>query len=98
MADEPTEVTLHPVAPRMKGNDGRPKPYVGPDRKDYEAFHAKTVGPQSDEFWGNVSIASLHLLDRSRSNPADLLGSGCSRASRVGPPFQDHSHWRFRER
>lgn len=45
----------YPVAARMLGNDGRPKPYVGPGLEDYKKLHATTIGDHSDEFWASVS-------------------------------------------
>ena len=44
---------IYPIAPRMR--EGLKKPHVGPSRKDYEGLHSKTVGEDSDEWWGNVS-------------------------------------------
>lgn len=44
-----------PVAVRMTGIQGRPKPHVGPSIKEYQKFHASTVGKDSDEFWRKVS-------------------------------------------
>lgn len=55
MADDQSP-SFHPIAPRVKGTDGRPKPHVGPSKSDYEQHHAKTVGPQSDEWWAKVRL------------------------------------------
>lgn len=56
MADDQSPPSFHPIAPRVKGTDGRPKPHVGPSKSDYEQHHAKTVGPQSDEWWAKVRL------------------------------------------
>ena len=53
---EASTPSFHPIAPRVKGTGGRPKPHVGPSRADYELFHGKTIGPQSDEWWTKVSL------------------------------------------
>jgi hypothetical protein len=45
-----------PVAPRMKGTDGRPKPHIGPTIDDYKKIWSKTVGTGSDEFWRKVCL------------------------------------------
>ncbi|KAG9021760.1 acetyl-CoA synthetase [Tulasnella sp. JGI-2019a] len=50
----------YPVAARMLGKDGRPKPYVGPGVEDYKKLHATTVGDASDEFWANAAREHLH--------------------------------------
>ena len=42
---------IYPPPPRLKGEDGRPKPHIGPDYKAYLDEYAKTVGPNSDEWW-----------------------------------------------
>ena len=55
-------VSLHPIAPRVKGTDGRPKPHIGPSRADYEQHHAKTIGPHSDEWWAKVGLAVGNIL------------------------------------
>jgi len=47
--------SFHPIAPRVKGgHHGKPKPHVGPSRKDYEDHHKQTVGPGSDAWWAKV--------------------------------------------
>jgi acetyl-CoA synthetase len=51
---EHENVPTIPVASRMSGTDGRPKPHVGPTKADYEKLHALTVGASSDEFWRKV--------------------------------------------
>ncbi len=48
-----------PVAPRMKGTDGRPKPHVGPGFEDYQKLHGMTVGQSSDEFWRKVRVERM---------------------------------------
>jgi acetyl-CoA synthetase len=52
---EHENVAARPVASRMKGTDGRPKPHLGPGLEDYEKLHGKTVGQDSDEYWRQVS-------------------------------------------
>jgi acetyl-CoA synthetase len=52
---EHENVPALPVASRMKGTDGRPKPHVGPGIGDYQKLHSTTVGQNSDEFWRKVS-------------------------------------------
>ncbi|KAG8894116.1 acetyl-CoA synthetase [Tulasnella sp. 408] len=56
LEDAPT----HPIAPRVQGKDGRPKPHVGPGLEDYKTFHAKTIGKESDEFWAQTARDLLH--------------------------------------
>ena len=41
---------FHPP-PRLQGQDGRPKPHIGPDYKAYLKEYSKTVGPDSDAWW-----------------------------------------------
>ncbi|ORX41149.1 hypothetical protein BD324DRAFT_648039 [Kockovaella imperatae] len=48
------EDVFHPPA-RLQGEGGRPKPHVGPDYKAYLAEYNKTVGKDSDEWWGKVA-------------------------------------------
>ena len=47
------EILKYPIAPRVR--ESPLKPYVGPTLDDYKKEHAKTVGGQSDEWWGKVS-------------------------------------------
>ncbi|KAF8586892.1 acetate--CoA ligase [Ramaria rubella] len=60
MAEEHNIAPSHPIAPRVKGTDGRPKPHIGPSRKEYEQHHASTVGPHSDAWWAKVARETLH--------------------------------------
>lgn len=53
-------VSAIPVASRMKGTDGRPKPHVGPDLEDYQKLHGMTVGQNSDEFWRKAANEMLY--------------------------------------
>lgn len=43
--------------PRLQGKEGRPKPHIGPDYKSYLDEYAKTVGPNSDEWWREAAKA-----------------------------------------
>ncbi|KAG8851654.1 acetyl-CoA synthetase [Tulasnella sp. 330] len=58
--DAEEDFRTYPVAPRMQGKDGRPKPYVGPGLEDYKKLHATTIGDNSDEFWANAAREHLH--------------------------------------
>ncbi|KZS88023.1 acetate--CoA ligase [Sistotremastrum niveocremeum HHB9708] len=60
MADAFEHVPLHPVAPRLQGTDGRPKPHIGPTRADYDKAYAATTGAHSDAFWRQAAQDMLH--------------------------------------
>jgi len=47
----PEAEDIYPPPPRLQGQDGRPKPHIGPDYKAYLDEYAKTVGPNSDAWW-----------------------------------------------
>jgi hypothetical protein len=51
---EHENVPALPIASRMRGTDGRPKPHVGPSKEEYDKLHALTIGSNSDEFWRKV--------------------------------------------
>lgn len=53
MAEAPLVQTF-PIAPRVQGNDGRPTPHIGPTLEHYKELHAKTIHPDSDEWWAKV--------------------------------------------
>lgn len=50
---------LYAPPPRLQGKDGRPKPHVGPNYEAYVKEWAKTVGPNSDEWWGAKARETL---------------------------------------
>lgn len=54
MAEDHHQVPTHPVAPRVKGTDGRPKPHIGPNKQEYDQHHAMTIGEHSDVWWAKV--------------------------------------------
>ena len=56
MTDVDHEVPAIPIASRMKGEGGRPKPHVGPTIDDYKTLWGKTVGQHSDDFWRKVGF------------------------------------------
>ncbi|KAF8508730.1 hypothetical protein BU17DRAFT_77923 [Hysterangium stoloniferum] len=58
MADA-QDIAIHPIAPRVKGTDGRPTPHIGPSRTEYEQHHTLTVGDQSDEWWAKIARETL---------------------------------------
>jgi acetyl-CoA synthetase len=47
----PESEDVFPPPARLRGEDGRPKPHIGPDYKAYLNEYAKTVGPDSDKWW-----------------------------------------------
>jgi hypothetical protein len=59
LADIDHEVPALPIASRMKGQDGRPKPHIGPTVDDYKKVWGKTVGKDSDDFWRKVRVSSF---------------------------------------
>ncbi|EJD42104.1 acetate--CoA ligase [Auricularia subglabra TFB-10046 SS5] len=61
MSEQPPheQIPVHPVAPRMKGTDGRPKPHIGPGIEDYKKAHSVTVGPGSDAWWAQTAQSML---------------------------------------
>jgi hypothetical protein len=61
MAEHQTPPT-HPIAPRLKGLNGDPKPYIGPTIDDYKKAHAATVGEGSDAWWAKVLVFSSSPL------------------------------------
>jgi acetyl-CoA synthetase len=58
MAEQPVQVPIHPVAPRLKGE--HKKPHVGPDIHAYRDAHKETVGHESDNWWAKQAHAFLH--------------------------------------
>ena len=46
-----------PIASRMKGQGGYPKPHIGPTIDDYKNVWQKTVGNSSDDFWRKVRLS-----------------------------------------
>jgi acetyl-CoA synthetase len=50
------DAITHPVAPRLHGKDGDPKPHIGPSIDDYRKAHEATVGEGSDAWWAQVSF------------------------------------------
>lgn len=48
-------IPVYAVPDRLKGQDGRPMPYIGPDVKTYMEEWKKTIGPDSDAWWAKVS-------------------------------------------
>lgn len=53
----PEAEDLFAPPPRLQGKEGRPKPHIGPDYKAYLDEYAKTVGPNSDEWWREAAKA-----------------------------------------
>ncbi|GJJ14651.1 acetyl-CoA synthetase [Clathrus columnatus] len=51
---------IHPIAPRVKGTGGRPKPHIGPSKKEYHDLHTETVGAHSDAWWAKIARETLH--------------------------------------
>ena len=56
MSSEP--IPKHPVAPRMRPK----KPHIGPDFSAYKAMYDRSVGPNSDEWWANVSTTAIPIV------------------------------------
>lgn len=40
-----------PPPPRLQGQEGRPKPHIGPDFSAYEKVYKQSVGEGSDKWW-----------------------------------------------
>ncbi|WWC72388.1 acetyl-coenzyme A synthetase [Kwoniella pini CBS 10737] len=47
----PESEDLFPPPPRLRGQEGRPKPHIGPNYQSYLNEWKKTVGPNSDKWW-----------------------------------------------
>lgn len=62
MADVDHNVPAIPIASRMKGQGGHPKPHIGPGIDDYQKVWAKTVGNGSDDFWRKVRCPCPQFL------------------------------------
>ena len=58
----PEAEDIFPPPSRLKGKDGRPKPHIGPDYRAYLDEYAKTVGPNSDEWWRKTANDSLDWI------------------------------------
>lgn len=54
------KIPVYGVPDRLKGADGRPKPFIGPDVKAYLEEWKKSVGEGSDEWWAKVSQQGRH--------------------------------------
>lgn len=50
------KIPVFAVPDRLKGAEGRPKPFIGPDVKAYLEEWKKSVGENSDEWWAKVSV------------------------------------------
>lgn len=59
MAEVDHHVPAIPIASRMKGEGGHPKPHIGPAIENYKNVWEKTVGHGSDEFWRKVCLSSV---------------------------------------
>ncbi|KAF8635001.1 hypothetical protein AX15_000614 [Amanita polypyramis BW_CC] len=57
MSDDPNNVPVHPVAPRLKS--GPKTPHVAPDRNAYHSVHSETVGHESDQWWAKIARQTL---------------------------------------
>jgi hypothetical protein len=68
MTDVDHEVPALPIASRMKGEGGRPKPHIGPTIDDYKTLWGKTVGQSSDDFWRKVGLESPETALSERTN------------------------------
>lgn len=53
-------IPVYAVPDRLKGQDGRPKAYIGPDVKTYMEEWRKTVGPDSDAWWAKMARDNLY--------------------------------------
>ncbi|WVQ70594.1 acetyl-coenzyme A synthetase [Cryptococcus sp. DSM 104548] len=55
----PESEDLFAPPPRLQGADNRPKPHIGPNYEAYLKEWAKTVGPNSDEWWAEKARTTL---------------------------------------
>ncbi|WOO78767.1 Acetyl-coenzyme A synthetase [Vanrija pseudolonga] len=49
----------YPPPPRLRGEGGRPLPFIGPDFAAYKTEYEKSVGPNADKWWAEKANTEL---------------------------------------
>lgn len=86
------KIPVFAVPDRLKGAEGRPKPFIGPDVKAYLEEWKKSVGENSDEWWAKVSVRVEAIPrgvkgGRQRASTRRLLGGGSTQRGQAGKSF-----------